>query len=143
MNFAYLTIDTISYYETTETRYNITASNTSGSYDSYGYYHIIGMLKNNETFIVDYPRAVSTIYSTTEKVAACSLSFAASDSLNPGGSSSFNDQYITIPGDLVVRDFIVQTDASVYTSQNREEPTTVPFEFHDPTIYRLTDFSSE
>ena len=140
VNFAYLTIDTISYYETTETRYNITASSTSGSYDSYGYYHIIGMLKNNEIFTVDYPRAISTIYSTTNKVAACSLSFAASNSLNPGGSSSFND-YIMIPGDLVVRDFIVQTDASVYTSQNREEPTTVPLEFHDPTIYWLTDLS--
>lgn len=139
-NFAYLTIDSISYWETEDDRLNISTSNVSGSYNG-DYYRIIGFLTNNENISVK-ANVVDTVYSTTGHVAACSVSYV-DPILAPGATNSFDDNYITVPLGLIANNFKVQTDGYESQSLNSEDPEAPPLKFHDPSIYWLTDLSPE
>jgi hypothetical protein len=64
--------------------------NDSGSYDSYyGWYKIIGQVRNDHSTRVEYVNPVGTLYSASGTVMGCGSTFVNSTHLDPGQTSSF------------------------------------------------------
>ncbi len=63
--------------------------NHSGRTDSYGYYDVIGEVKNNSNSDARYVKLVCTYYDDNGKVIGCSFSYAEMDTLRPGQSSPY------------------------------------------------------
>lgn len=87
-----------SYYEFEPVEYwtdgtplpNLTAFNHSGSYDStFGWYEIIGMVRNDTSTNYEYVQPVGTLYNGSGSVIGCDFTFTNLDVLNPGQSSAF------------------------------------------------------
>lgn len=69
---------------------NLFVYNHSGSYDSrFGWYTIIGLVRNNDSRRVEYVSPVGTAYDVAGKVIGCESCYVSSTHLDPGQESSF------------------------------------------------------
>ena len=69
---------------------NLTFFNDSGSYDpTFGWYEIIGQVRNDHGARVAYVSPVGTVYDTSGQVIGCEFTFVNSTHLDPGQTSAF------------------------------------------------------
>jgi hypothetical protein len=69
---------------------NLVVSNDSGSYNStYGWYEIIGQVRNDHGVRVQYVSPVGTIYDASARVVGCDFTYVNSTHLDPGQTSTF------------------------------------------------------
>lgn len=69
---------------------NLTIFNDSGSYDStFGWYRIIGQVRNDHGTRVEYVSPVGTLYNASGRVVGCDFTYVNSTHLDPGQTSSF------------------------------------------------------
>jgi hypothetical protein len=69
---------------------NLTILNDSGSYDpTFGWYQIIGQVRNDHGSRVDFVSPVGTVYNASGKVVGCDYTYVNSTNLDPGQTSSF------------------------------------------------------
>ncbi|MBC8248746.1 MAG: SBBP repeat-containing protein [Anaerolineales bacterium] len=69
---------------------NLTVFNDSGSYNStFGWYEIIGQVRNDHGSRVEYVSPVGTVYNASGIVIGCDFTYVNSTHLNPGQTSSF------------------------------------------------------
>lgn len=69
---------------------NLTVINDSGKYNpTYGWYEIIGQVRNDHGSRVNYVSPVSTIYNASGAVIGCNFTYVNSTNLDPGQISSF------------------------------------------------------
>lgn len=70
---------------------NLSIYNHSGSYDSrFGWYEILGFVRNNSNRQVTYVTPVGTVYNGAGKVIGCDFTYVNSTDLAAGQSSAFN-----------------------------------------------------
>jgi hypothetical protein len=87
---------------------NLTILNDSGSYDStFGWYEIIGQVRNDHGTRVEYVSPVGTLYDASGIVIGCDFTYVNATHLDPGQTSSFEMTFIG-------RDY---TDAASYRLQ--------------------------
>ncbi len=73
----------------------LTVINDSGSYDpTFGWYEIIGQVRNDNGSRVEYVSPVGTIYNASGKVIGCDFTYVSSTDLNPGQISSFEMTFV-------------------------------------------------
>jgi len=90
----------------------LTPYSLSGSYDStFGWYDIIGLVRNDSDRLVEFVSPVATLYDGNGKARACDFTYVNSTDLEPDQSSSFE---ITSSG----RDFIDITNYRVQVDGN-------------------------
>lgn len=87
VGWSYYTFE-ISYSETSENLQNLTILSSNPS-NPYGTYKVVGMARNDDTQVIDYPFVVGTFYNASSKVVGCDTGITATYPLNPGVSSSF------------------------------------------------------
>lgn len=69
---------------------NLTVFNDSGSYNStFGWYEIIGQVRNDHGTRVEYVSPVGTVYNASGVVVGCNFTYVNSTHLDPGQTSSF------------------------------------------------------
>lgn len=69
---------------------NLTIVNDSSSYDpNYGWYEILGQVRNDHGARVEYVSPVGTVYNSSSTVIGCDFTFVNSTHLEPGQISSF------------------------------------------------------
>jgi hypothetical protein len=69
---------------------NMTVYNDSGSYDpTYGWYEIIGLVRNDHGSRVEYVSPVGTLYNASGAVVGCDFTYVSSTHLDPDQTSSF------------------------------------------------------
>jgi hypothetical protein len=69
---------------------NLTVLDDSGLYNSYyGWYEIIGLVRNDHGSRVEYVQPVGTLYNVSGTVVDCDFTFVNSTHLDPGQTSSF------------------------------------------------------
>jgi len=87
-----------SYYELENPTYwtdgrplpNLAILNDSGSYNpTFGWYEIIGQVRNDHGARVNYVSPVGTIYTASGTVVGCDFTYVNSTNLDPGQTSSF------------------------------------------------------
>lgn len=84
------TFEPVSYWTDGDPQPNLTAYNHSGSYNAtYGWYEIIGLVRNDGSVTYDYVQPIATLYDVSKTVIGCDFTFANTDTLSPGESSSF------------------------------------------------------
>lgn len=84
------TFEPVSYWTDGDPQPNLTAYNHSGSYNAtYGWYEIIGLVRNDGSVTYDYVQPIATLYDVSDTVIGCDFTFANTDTLSPGESSSF------------------------------------------------------
>lgn len=115
-NFSYIDLDSLSPHEKTcfdvlfsdepagwsyyefEVRYrtggepqpSLTVFNDRGSYDSiFGWYKIIGQVRNDHGSRVEYVKPVGTVYDASGTVVGCGFTYVNATDLDPGQTSSF------------------------------------------------------
>lgn len=87
---SYYQIESVSYSPNGVPLPNLTVYNHSSSYDSYfGWYEIIGMVRNDSGNYVSYVKPVGTIYNSAGNVVGCDYTYVNSTHLTAGQSSSF------------------------------------------------------
>lgn len=80
----------VSYRTDGEPLPNLTVFNDSGSYDpTYGWYEIVGFVRNDHGSRVEYVSPVGTIYNAAGTVLGCRWAFVNATHLDPGQVSSF------------------------------------------------------
>jgi hypothetical protein len=73
----------------------LTVINDSGSYDpTFGWYEIIGQVRNDNGSRVEYVSPIGTIYNASGKVIGCDFTYVNSTDLNPGQISSFEMTFV-------------------------------------------------
>lgn len=84
-----------SYWTDGEPLPNLTIFNDSGSYDStFGWYEIIGQVRNDLGSRVEYVSPVGTIYNSSGTVVGCDFTYVNSTHLDAGQTSSFEMTFI-------------------------------------------------
>ncbi len=74
---------------------NLTIFNDSGAYDStFGWYEIIGQVRNDHGTRVEYVSPVGTLYNAHGTVVGCDFTYVNSTHLDPGQTSSFESIFI-------------------------------------------------
>ena len=69
---------------------NLTIFNHSGSYKpTFGWYQIVGQVRNDHGTRVEYVSPVATLYNATSTVVGCGFTYVNSTHLDPGQTSSF------------------------------------------------------
>ena len=88
--WAYYRFEPPSYWTDGRPLPNLVVSNDSGSYDStYGWYEILGQVRNDHGRRVEYVSPVGTLYDTPGTVLGCDFTYVNSTHLDPGQTSSF------------------------------------------------------
>ena len=102
------TFEPVSYWTDGDPQPALTPYNHSGSYNAtYGWYEIIGMVRNDGVVTYDYVQPIATLYNSTGTVVGCDFTFTNTYPLIPGQSSSFELTFIE-------RDY---ADAAYYSLQ--------------------------
>lgn len=87
---SYYLFEPVSYSTDGEPLPNLTAINYSGSYDAtFGWYEIIGMVRNDSGSYVSYVSPVGTLYNSSGSVVGCDYTYVNSTDLAVGQSSAF------------------------------------------------------
>jgi len=80
----------VTYYEDGSAVTGLTALNVSGSYESsFGWYEILGEIRNDNTNPVNYVSPIATLYNASGNVIGCDFTFVNSTHLAPAQKSSF------------------------------------------------------
>jgi hypothetical protein len=88
--WAYYEFEEPSYWTDGDLSPDLVIFNDSGSYNStFGWYEIIGQVRNDEASLVEYVSPVGTLYDSSGTVIGCNFTFVNSTDLNPGQISSF------------------------------------------------------
>jgi hypothetical protein len=77
------------YYTDGEAVIGLALVSYSGSYDSLGYYKIIGQVRNDNPYPVEFAKVIATVYNRNNQVIGCDTGYVSADPLNPGQVSSF------------------------------------------------------
>ena len=86
------------YYAADESRPALTVTDHRSSLDDFwGWYEIVGQIRNDDTVAIDYAKAVATGYDHNGKVVACDSGYVNADTLYPGSISAFD---ILMTGEL-------------------------------------------
>jgi hypothetical protein len=90
VGWAYYQFETPTYWTDGESLPNLTVLNHSGSYDpDFGWYEIIGLVRNDNGTQVDFVQPVGTLYNASSTVIGCNFTYVNSTDLPPGGISGF------------------------------------------------------
>lgn len=102
----------VEYWDDANPPPNLLVSNHSGSYDStFGWYEIIGQVRNNEGQRLEYVSPVGTLYNQAGTVLGCTFSYVTGTHLDPGQKSSF--EMLFVGRDFKgVRSYRLQVDAN-------------------------------
>ena len=102
----------VSYSTDGEPLPNLTVFNDSGSYDSsYGWYKIVGQVRNDHGSRVERVRPVGTVYNASETVVGCDSTYVSATHLDPGQTSSFELNF-TVRDYADVVSYRVQVDGN-------------------------------
>jgi hypothetical protein len=89
-DWAYYEFEPPSYWTDGQPLPNLTVLNDSGSYvPAYGWYRILGQVRNDHGTRVEYVSPVGTVYNASGTVLGCDFTFVSSTNLDPGQKSSF------------------------------------------------------
>lgn len=90
---------------------NVVAYNVFGDYEFFGWYTLVGRVRNDSASTVNSLRVIATLYDASGAVVACSSGGVKALSLVPGQTSSFKMiLFEPVPGIVTYR---VQVDAQV------------------------------
>lgn len=82
--------DSGSYWTTTAGTPKLTLTSSSGAYDpTYGWYNVLGMIRNDDTITATYVEPVVTLFNSSARVIGCGSTFVNSTDLVPGQASAF------------------------------------------------------
>lgn len=88
--WSYYEFEAPTYWTDGEPLPNLATFNDSGSYNStFGWYEIIGRVRNDHGSRVEYVSPVGTVYNASGVVVGCDFTFVNSTHLDPGQTSSF------------------------------------------------------
>jgi len=88
--WSYYEFEAPTYWTDGEPLPNLAVFNDSGSYNStFGWYEIIGQVRNNHGTRVEYVSPVGTVYNASGVVVGCDFTYVNSTHLDPGQTSSF------------------------------------------------------
>ena len=74
---------------------NLTVLNDSGSYDpTFGWYEIIGQVRNDHGTRVEYVSPVGTLYNVSGIVIGCDFTYVNATHLDPNQTSSFKMTFV-------------------------------------------------
>jgi hypothetical protein len=91
VGWSYYEFEAPTYYTDGQPLPNLTVLNDSASYDpTYGWYTIIGQVRNDNGTVVDFVSPVGTVYNAAGIVLGCDFTYVNSTDLNPGQTSAFN-----------------------------------------------------
>jgi hypothetical protein len=108
IGWSYYEFEAVDYWTDGSPLPNLTILNDSGSYNpTFGWYEIIGQVRNDHGSLVEYVMPVGTLYNATGTVIGCDFTFVNSTDLEPNQTSSFK---MTLSG----RDYF---DATSYQLQ--------------------------
>ena len=112
VGYAYYQFEAPTYHTDGQVVGNLTVLSPSGSYNStYGWYTLIGLVRNDNPTIVKYVSPIGTLYNASQTVIGCDYTYVNSTDLNPGQLSSFT---ITFSGRNYndVASYILQVDGN-------------------------------
>jgi len=93
--WAYYEFEAVSYWTDGDPLPNLTVLNDSGSYISYfGWYKIIGIVRNDHGTRVEYVNPVGTLYNASGTVIGCDFTYVNATHLDPSQQSSFEMTFI-------------------------------------------------
>lgn len=114
------TLHSLTYWDDADPPPNLTLYNHSGSYDSYwGDYEIIGQMRNDDSVLVKFAKAIATLYNAQGKVVECDHGYGSDWDLDPGQVTSFKiwslsrDDYADVASYALVSDGMKQSKAEV------------------------------
>ena len=88
--WSYYELETPTYWTDGQSLPNLTVLNVSGSYDStFGWYTIIGQVRNDHGIRVEYVSPVGTLYNAAGVVIGCDFTYVDSTHLDPNQISAF------------------------------------------------------
>ena len=88
--WSYYEFEAPSYWTDGEPLPNLTVLTDRGSYDSrFGWYEIIGQVRNDHGSRVEYVSPVGTVYNASGTVLGCDYTYVSATHLDPGQTSSF------------------------------------------------------
>lgn len=85
----------------------------SGAVGSFGSYHIIGQVRNDEATTVKYVEPIGTLYNAAGTVLDCDLTFVNSTDLNSGQTSAFDMLFLSRASYADVASFRVQVTGTM------------------------------
>ncbi len=89
-SWSYYEFEAPTYWTDGEPLPNLVVFNDSGSYNStFGWYEIIGQVRNDHGTRVEYVSPVGTVYNASGIVLGCDFTYVNSSHLEPGQTSSF------------------------------------------------------
>lgn len=89
-SWSYYQFEAPTYWTDGEPLPNLTILNDSGSYNpTFGWYEIIGQVRNDHGSRVEYVSPVGTAYNASGTVVGCDFTYVNSTHLDPGQTSSF------------------------------------------------------
>lgn len=93
--WSYYEFESPTYWTDGEPLPNLAVFNDSGSYDSvYGWYEIVGQVRNDEGSRVEYVQPVGTLYNESGTVVGCDFTYVNSTHLDPAQTSSFKMTFV-------------------------------------------------
>lgn len=113
LGWSYYSFEQPDYWNDGEPLPNLYIFNDSGSYDStYGWYSIIGQVRNNDDFRVEFVSPVGTLYNSTGTVLDCGFAYVNSTHLDPGQTSSFDMTFVSLDDYADVTLYRLQVDGN-------------------------------
>ena len=90
IGWSYYEFEAPTYWTDGQSLPNLTILNDGGSYDSdFGWYTIIGQVRNDNGSRVEYVSPVGTVYNAAGTVLGCGFTYVNSTDLEPGQTSAF------------------------------------------------------
>jgi hypothetical protein len=108
--YASYEFEAVSYSGSSEGLPNLALLSPSGSVGSFGYYHLIGQVRNDMEVQVKYVQPVGTLYTANGTVADCDFTFVQSTHLSAGQTSAFDIAFISRPSYADVTSWRLQVD---------------------------------
>lgn len=91
-SWSFYKFEPVTYHEDGIPVTGLTAINVSGSYNStFGWYKILGEIRNDNTYKVNFVSPIITLYNGSGNVVDCDFTYVNSTDLNPGQISSFEN----------------------------------------------------
>ena len=110
-DWAWYTLHSLEYWSDADPPPNITLYNHQGGSGGYGYYSIVGQMRNDDSVFVDYAEAIAILYNSQGKVVGCDSGYGAIYGLNPGQATSFTIWSI-LEDDVSVAGYALVSDGS-------------------------------
>jgi hypothetical protein len=88
----------------------LTIYNENAYVNQYGWYEIIGFVRNDDTLQITNTEIIATVYSADGTPLDCDSTLANTSTLNPGESSSFKNTFTGRDDYSDVADYRLQTD---------------------------------